>query len=180
MKTNLLIKAIPSDANDILTRIKLGRTLYGQQGVHAGVLDDPWCSLCKEEDDLEIEDSLAHSNYSCPHVFRIIRDMSKYFLVTIPTSKDFILGVTKSNIDHTLDKQYGCLISSLLYNLTVHLITKRRRACQPLVGSQIIKDIISNLQSFTAYCPTHRISGMLKLPSISHFLVYNEDHLLLE
>ena len=180
MKTNLLIKAIPSDTNDILTRIKLGRTLYGQQGVHAGVLEDPWSLLCKEEDDLEIEDSLAHSNYSCPHVFRIIRDMSKYFLVTTPTIKDYILGVTKSNIDHTLDKQYGCLISSLLYNLSVQLITKRRRASQPLVGSQIIKDIISKLQSFTAYCPTHRLTGILKQPSISHFLVYNEDLLLLE
>ena len=32
MKTNLLIKAVPSDINDILTRIKLGKTLYGQQG----------------------------------------------------------------------------------------------------------------------------------------------------
>ena len=29
MKTNLLIKAVPSDINDILTRIKMGRTLYG-------------------------------------------------------------------------------------------------------------------------------------------------------
>ena len=85
MKTNLLIKAVPSDINDVLTRIKLGKTLYGQQGVHAGVLEDPWCPTCKEEDDLEIEDSLAHSNYSCPHVFRIIEDMSKYFFETIPT-----------------------------------------------------------------------------------------------
>ena len=31
MKTNLLVKAIPSDINDVLTRIKLGRTLYGPQ-----------------------------------------------------------------------------------------------------------------------------------------------------
>ena len=178
MKTNLLIKAVPSDINDILTRIKMGRTLYGQQGVHAGVLDDPWCTTCKQEDDLEIEDSLVHSNYSCPHVFNIIEGISKYFLETIPTCKDFILGVFQSNIDRNLDKQYGCLISSLIYNLTVHLITKRRRACKPLVGSQIIKDIISNLQSFTDNCPTHKVSGMLLQPSISHFLKYNETRLL--
>ena len=79
MKTNLLIKEIPSDINDILTRIKLGRTLFGPQGVHAGILDDPWCSICQEEDNLEIEDSLAHHNYSCPYIFLIIREVSKYF-----------------------------------------------------------------------------------------------------
>ena len=180
MKTNLLIKAIPSDTNDILTRIKLGRTLYGPQGVHAGVLEDPWCSLCKDEDNLEIEDSLAHSNYSCPHIFLIIRDVSKYFFVTTPTIKDYILGATNSNIDQNMDKQYGCLISSLLYNLSVQLITTRRRASQPLVGSQIIKDIISKLQSFITHYPSHRLTGILKLPSLAHFLVFNADILILE
>ena len=39
MKTKLLVKPLPSDINDVLTRIKLGRTLYGQPGAHAGVLD---------------------------------------------------------------------------------------------------------------------------------------------
>ena len=54
MKLNLLSKALPSDANDVLTRIKLGRTLYGYSGMHAGVLDDPWCTNCMKEDNLEI------------------------------------------------------------------------------------------------------------------------------
>ena len=61
MKTNLLSKALPSDANDVLTRLKLGRTLFGQSGVHAGVLDDPWCIICLKEDNMEVEDSFLHS-----------------------------------------------------------------------------------------------------------------------
>ena len=180
MKTNLLIKEIPSDINDILTRIKLGRTLYGPQGVHAGILDDPWCSLCQEEDNLEIEDSLAHHNYSCPHIFPIIREVSKYFFETTPSIKNYILGATYSNLDQNVDKQHGCLISSLLYNYCVHLITIRRRARQPLVGSQIIKNIISKLQSLILNYPSTRLTGILKLPNLAHFLVFNADLLILE
>ena len=180
MKTNLLIKEIPSDINDILTRIKLGRTLYGPQGVHAGILDDPWCSLCQEEDNLEIEDSLAHHNYSCPHISQIIREVSKYFFETTPSIKNYILGATYSNLDQNIDKQHGCLISSLLYNYCVHLITIRRRARQPLVGSQIIKNIISKLQSLILNYPSTRLTGILKLPNLAHFLVFNADLLILE
>ena len=85
MKTNLLSKAIPSDINDVLTRIKLGRTLFGVAGVHAGVKDDQWFSTCLQEDNLEIEDSLVHSLFSCPHILNIIEAITKYFLITTPT-----------------------------------------------------------------------------------------------
>ena len=78
MKLNLLSKALPSEANDVLTRIKLGRTLYGNSGVHAGILDDPWCTNCVREDNKETEDSLFHSLYNCPHVFKIIQALTKY------------------------------------------------------------------------------------------------------
>ena len=178
MKTNLLVKAIPSDINDVLTRIKLGRTLYGPAGVHAGVLDDPWCSTCQQEDNLEIEDSLVHSLFSCPHMFNIIEGITKYFLNITPTCTDFIMGVSQSNIDHTINKQYGCLITSLVYNITVHLVTKRRRACKPLVASLIIREVISCLESFKDNCPRHQITGILLDPTIAHFTTYNENLLL--
>ena len=94
MKTNLLVKAIPSDINDVLTRIKLGRTLYSPPGVHTGVLDDPWCSTCQQEDNLEIEDSLLHCLFSIPHMLNIIEGITKYFLNTTPTCTDLIMGVS--------------------------------------------------------------------------------------
>ena len=76
MKLNLLSKALPSEANDVLTRIKLGRTLFGKAGVHAGILEDPWCQICLREDNKETEDTLLHSLYACPHVYKIILSLT--------------------------------------------------------------------------------------------------------
>ena len=140
--------------------------------VHAGVLDDPWCSTCQQEDNLEIEDSLVHSLFSCPQMLNIIEGITKYLLNTTPTCTEFIMGVSQSNIDHTINKQYGCLITSLVYNITVHLVTKRRRACRPLVASLIIREVISCLANFKDNCPRNTLSGILSNPIIAHFTTF--------
>ena len=61
MKLNFIPKALPSNMNDALTRVKLGRTLFVRSGVHAGVLEEEWCGTCLREDNQEIEDSVTHS-----------------------------------------------------------------------------------------------------------------------
>ena len=161
-----------------LTRIKMGRTLYGLAGVHTGVLDDQWCSTCLQEDNLEKEDSLVHSLFSCPHMLNIIEGITKYFLNTTPTCTAFIMGVSQSNIDHTINKQYGCLLTSLLYNITVHLVTKRKRACKPIVASLIIKEVISCLANFKDNSPRNPLSGILSNPIIAHFTIFKPNLLL--
>ena len=114
MKTNLLIKEIPPDINDTLTRIKLGRTLYGPQGVQ----------YMQEYSMIPG----AHSVKRKTHIFPIIREVSKYFFDTTPSIKNYILGATNSPLDRNIDKQYGCLIASLVFYYCVHMITTRRRA----------------------------------------------------
>ena len=64
MKLNLLSKSLPSEVNDCLTRIRLGRTLFGITEVHAGILDDPWCQICLREDNKDTEDTLLHINWT--------------------------------------------------------------------------------------------------------------------
>ena len=180
MKTNLLIKEIPSDSNDTLTRIKLGMTLYGPQGVNAGISDDPWCSLCLEEDNLEIEDSLEHHNYSCPHILPIIKEVTNYFLDYTPSIKSYIMGVTSSPLDLSIKKQYGCKIASLIFNYTVHLITTKRRAKQVLVGNGIILNIISKFKYLLLTYSSTKLSGIIKNPLLNHFLILNPDLLYTE
>ena len=120
MKLNLLSKALPSEANDVITRIKLGRTLFGKAGVRTGILEDPWCQICLMEDNKETEDTLLHSLY------KIILSLTKYFLDTIPNRTEFILGVTNSNIHQAIDRQQGCLLTSLLYNYVAFIITTKQ------------------------------------------------------
>ena len=170
MKTNLLIKEIQSDANDCLTRIKYGRTMYGSQGVHAGVLDDPWCSLCRELSNIEVEDSFVHYNYSCPHVLPIITEVTQYFLGHTPTCTNYIMGMTCSPLGQSIQKELGLKISSLILNQTVHFITTRRRAKQALEGTGIIIQIISHLSKLSLIPTTKKLQGIFNSAPFQHFL----------
>ena len=170
MKTNLLIKEIQSDANDCLTRIKYGRTMYGPQGVHAGVIDDPWCSLCMELSNREVEDSFAHYNYSCPHVLPIITEVTQYFLGHTPTCTNYIMGMTCSPLGQSIQKELGLKISSLILNQTVHFITTRRRAKQALEGTGIIIQIISHLSKLSLIPTTTKLQGIFNSVPFQHFL----------
>ena len=180
MKTNLLIKEIPSDVNDCLTRIKFGRTMYGPQGVNAGISEDPWCSLCLEIDNLEVEDSLEHHNYSCPHVLPIIKEVTNYFLGYTPTCKNYIMGITCSPLDLSIKKELGCKIASLICNLAVHLITTKRRAKQVLVGNVLIVSIISKINQLLLTYSATNIKGTIKSPVLNHFTILTPSLLYLE
>ena len=141
--------------------------MYGPQGVNAGISEDPWCSLCLEIGNLEVEDSLEHHNYSCPHVLPIIKEVTNYFLGYTPTCKSYIMGITCSPLDLSIKKELGCKIASLICNLAVHLITTKRRAKQVLVGSTLILAIISQIK-LTRSAST--IKGTLQTPTLSHFI----------
>ena len=177
MKTNLLIKEIPSDANDCLTRIKFGRTMYGQQGVNAGISDDPWCSLCLEISNLEVDDSFEHHNYSCPHVLPIIKEVTNYFLGYTPTCKNYIMGITCSPLGLSIKKELGLKISSLVCNQTVHLITTKRRAKQVLIGTSLIVQIISQLKQLSLILPDTNLTGIISSPLFKHFTILTNSKL---
>ena len=129
--------------------VKLVRTLYGRPGIHAGVLEDPWCPTCPKDDNLEIEDLILHSLYSCRDSYRSLSD---YFFETIPTGTKLILGVTTSKINQA--KQTGCLLTGLINNYTAHIITTKR-ANKSLVTEIILKEIIitANTQLYSLKSP---------------------------
>ena len=90
------------------------------------------------------------------------------------------MGVTNSPLDQSIDKQYGCLIASLVFNHTVHLITTRRRAKQVLVGTVIIQNIISKFKHILLHYQSTKLSGILQNPILDHFLTLNNDLLFTE
>ena len=161
--------------NDCLTRIKYGKTLYGRAGVHAGVLEDPWCPTCLKEDNLEIEDSTLHSLYSCRHAYRTVLSLSDYCFLAIPTGTEFILGVTTSKINQAIDKQTGCLMTSLINNYAAHIITTKIRANKSLVAVVIIKEIISQLNNILLLTPQCTASKVLNNPLFSHFTTFTRS-----
>ena len=154
--------------------------MYGQQGVNAGISDDPWCSLCLEISNLEVEDSFEHHNYSCPHVLPIIKEVTNYFLGYTPTCKNYIMGITCSPLDLSIKKELGCKISSLVCNLAVHLITTKRRAKQVLVGNVLIVSIISKIKQLLLTLSATNLKGTITSPVLKHFTILTPSHLYLE
>ena len=105
---------------------------------------------------------------------------SNYFLDCTPSIKSYIMGVTNSPLDLSINKQYGCLIASLVFNYTVHMITTRRRAKQVLVGTGIIQNIISKFKYILLHYQSTKLSGILQNPILNHFLTLNHDLLFTE
>ena len=154
--------------------------MYGQQGVNAGIIDDPWCSLCLEISNLEVEDSFEHYNYSCPHVLPIIKEVTNYFLGYTPTCKNYIMGITCSPLGLSIKKELGLKISSLVCNQTVHLITTKRRSKQVLIGRSLIIQIISQLKKLSLILPDTKLQGIFSSPLFKHFTLLTDTNFYLE
>ena len=61
------------------------------------------------------------------------------------------MGVNNSNIDQAINRQQGCMLTSLIYNYVAYIITTKTRARKPLVARVIIKEVTSCLKSITVH-----------------------------
>ena len=160
--------------NDCLTRIKFGRTLYGRAGVHAAVLEDPWCPTCLKEDS-QVEGSLIHSLYECRHTYNIVWSLSKYFFDTTLTRTEFILGVTDSKINQNINKETECLLTSLVNNYALHIIASKIRDRKALVPEIILKEIITQLRTNKLLKPQCTAARALASPHLTHFTNFDRS-----
>ena len=61
---NLQSKYICSDTADTLSRLKLGKTLFGNQLFRIGITDTPSCTTCLRELGTEISENITHATYT--------------------------------------------------------------------------------------------------------------------
>jgi hypothetical protein len=59
-RINLQSKYVSCDTADILSRLKLGKTLFRNQLHHIGITDTPFCNICIRENNTEITETLTH------------------------------------------------------------------------------------------------------------------------
>ena len=69
------------------------------------------------------------------------------------------MGVTNSKIDQAIDRQNGCMLTSLIYNYAAY-ITKTR-AKKNLVARVIIKEVASCLKNITVITPRSSVAKIL-------------------
>ena len=75
--TRLHSKYLDSHLADHLSRLQLGKTHLNAQLHHSNKKEDPYCSLCKEEDGLEVQEDYKHALYSCPNSQAIITTITQ-------------------------------------------------------------------------------------------------------
>ena len=80
---NLQSKYICSDTADLLSRLKLGKTLFGNQLFRIGITETPSCITCYRELGTEISENIIHATYDCTFVSTIIREITNTFFPNI-------------------------------------------------------------------------------------------------
>ena len=76
---NLQSKYISSDMADILSRLKLGKTLFRSQLNKISLSDTPFCTTCTRELNIDCSENITHATYHCSFVSIIISEITNTF-----------------------------------------------------------------------------------------------------
>jgi hypothetical protein len=104
-RKNLQSRYLGSDTVDILSRLKMGKTLFRNQLQHIGTTETLHCPTCMRENNTEITEDLIHATFSCPYIHTIIDEITNTFFPYLQsnfTHRDTLLSII-SNI-HTLNE----------------------------------------------------------------------------
>ena len=72
-----------SDIADILTRLKLGKSLFKNQLFKTGITDTPSCNTCTRELGEDNTENIAHATFHCPFVATIVKEVTLSFFPSI-------------------------------------------------------------------------------------------------
>ena len=162
-RINLHSKYIGSDVADTLTRLKLGKTLFGTQLYKCGLTDNPFCNTCVKELDEEIPENLTHATYECRFVADIVLCIQNTFFPNINTifhNRDTLLAVTEDK--HPLYAgNTGQLLASLIWDLFLFYIVTCRNNRKTPIAAICIHNIKSQI---------NRVLKILPHSEISHFI----------
>ena len=103
-RINLHSKYLGSDTADILTRLKLGKTLFGTQLYRCGIFDTPYCNTCLRELNEEISRMQLMSVNLYPQLLMKYSKLSSHTLLTHSPFKIFYYQQSLTNTPYSLEK----------------------------------------------------------------------------
>ena len=149
-----------STSADILTRLKLGKTLFNNQLFSIGLIDENTCKTCTKEYNLNITEDYKHALFHCPAVQNAIRDITNTFFPNQTKSfniSDILLSITSDK--HNLFQVY---------------ILKCRVSQTTPISTMAIFEIKSQLNKILKILPKRKISIFIKtFPELQYILVEN-------
>ena len=161
---NLQSKYISSDTADVLSRLKLGKTLFGNQLCKIGLTDTSFCNTCKKELDSEISENITHATFECTFVATIIAEITSTFFPNINSHfylRDIILA-TITNKHPLYEGTDGQLLAALIWDTFLCYVMKCRNAGKTPVAAICIHEIRSQLNRILKILPNCKISKHIK------------------
>ena len=161
---NLQSKYISSDTADVLSRLKLGKTLFGNQLYRIGITDTPFCNTCKKELDSEISENITHATFECTFVATIISEITSTFFPNINSHfhlRDIILA-TITNKHPFYEGTDGQQLAAVIWDTFLCYIMKCRNAGKTQVSAICLHEIRSQLNRILKILPYSRIAKHIK------------------
>ena len=134
-RINLQSRYISSDSADILSRLKLGKTLFMNQLHNIGNVDTPFCKTCVRERNLETVETLTHATFECPYITTIIAEITNTFFpnkTSHTALRDIILATITNNHNIYEGKQGHTLASIIWDNFLVYILRCSSKGSTPL------------------------------------------------
>ena len=161
---NLQSKYICSDTADILSRLKLGKTLFGNQLFKIGITDTPSCTTCHRELGTEISENITHATYDCTFVSKIISKITNtFFPNTINTFplRDIILATT-TNTHSLYEGTIGRQLMAVIWDTFLCYVMKCRSRSKTPNAIICLHEIHSQLNRILKILPNSNISNHIK------------------
>ena len=161
---NLQSKYICSDTADVLSRLKLGKTLFGNQLFKIGITDTPSCTTCYRELGTEIPENIIHATYDCTFVSTIIAEITNTFFPNTNCHfflRDIILATTTTS--HPLyEGTTGRQLMAIIWDIFLYYVMKCRSLSKTPTAPICLHEIRSQLNRILKILPNSKISHHMR------------------
>ena len=165
---------------DILSRFKLGKTLFKNQLFHIGITDTPFCNTCSRELGTNITESISHACYDCRFISSIISELTSTFFPKINTQfqqSDIILA-TITNKHPMYEGNIGQRLVAIIWDTFLVYILKCRNNSQTPIAAICIHEICSQLNKILKILPQSSVARHIKaqphLQTIVSEIIHNQ------
>ena len=169
-KINLHTIYLGSDTADILTRLKLGKTLFGTQLEKCGILDNPYCATCLRELNEEYPENIAHATYDCGSVKAVINSVLDAFFPNcneIFYNRDILLAIIEDK-HHYYTGKIGQCLASLVWDFFLKYVMTCRSNNRTPVPEICLHEIKSQINRILKILPRSEVTNFIHTsPSLS-------------
>ena len=163
-RLNLQSIYISSDTADILSRLKLGKTLFKNQLFKIGLTDSSSCVTCLRELGTDIIENITHATYECVFVATIISEISSTFFPNLKEHfylRDIILA-TVTNKHSLYDGKCGQQLAAIIWDIFLAYVMKCRSTSKTPIAAICIHEIRSQLNRILKILPNSHIAKYIK------------------